>query len=473
MNDSRSEMNIDKGKTSTKEESNNIFLSNFTDKSKAHLPSKNVFLLPNEEERNRTNHLHNKITRFSQGSLTFSDYSTDDAIPDISDNKSACIGHPNNFGTNKSFGANTNGEKADEDDDESSFFMHKKTSAQSIGPLLNKSRNIYNSSNSEDDIFDEFQVTRMRKLNSHQAIQSTGTNLLSESLRSKINSSNCSLKTFHLVAKRKYRDTGKSAYYIFTDGERTIFNIYQNNQQANLFEVYTESQSASLFSSSSLKVKSMTYLPQKSTTEIHDTKSKTKSTQIQAGKSITNASLNTHVTEQIQPLNLPVATLHMVDNKGSQFLFYKNDTNGELILKIQYIKTNFTGIYRSTVVTFHKNDHFSNHMSHMQSASSSSFSLTDVSDSESAFTINDNKKQRLWSKQPPLNQDGNPAFVSSEGRFFIESIRNFNLCKKNHDKIFISVRKTDQNELEIDAFFKANLLWLVGIALSDALSSVY
>lgn len=514
MNDERE---VNENKDIKKAGSNNIFLLSNTSHTNNQSPSKNIFLLPSEEERNRSNHLQSKFSHSMQGIFTFSDYSADDtffensqndAFKDIYDNKTNTLNQSNSDMKHKPNGGEN------EDDYESSYANH---SYHSHGPFFVKpNRNLSSDSNASEDenTFDCVQSGQMRKLNSHQAIQMPKMNpflppasnkeynstnnfyehnskqkLLSETLRSKINNTSNALKTFHLITKRKYRSTGRSAHYVFTDGENILFNIYQSHQQVNLFEVYTDVQ-APIFAASSSGVKSALILPKKNlneteTTQINRSKSSIKSTQIQTAKSITSTNLASHVPNQnlsLQITNPPVATLHMIDNKGSQFLFYKNNTNGELILKIQYIKTSYTGYYRSTIVTFHKKDSCKNvhpgipsqhYFSEPQSATSSTFELSGLSSESTLLPDNENKKQRLWSKQPALNDEGKPEFSCPGNRFFFESIRNMNLCKKNQDRIFISVRKTDQNELEIDTYFRANLLWLVGIALSDVLSSVY
>lgn len=508
MNDERE---VNENKDIKKAGSNNIFLLSNTCHTNNQSPSKNIFLLPSEEERNRSNHLQSKLSHSMQGIFTFSDYSADDtffensqsdAYKDFYDNKADSSNQSNPGMKHKPNGG--------DDDYESSYTNH---SVHSHGPFfVKRNRSLSSDSNASEDenTFDCVQSSQMRRLNSHQAIQMPKSNpflqssnhneynsanhfsehnskqkLLSEALRSKINNTSNILKTFHLITKRKYRSTGRSAHYVFTDGESTLFNIYQNNQQANLFEVYTDVQ-APIFAASSSGVKSTLILPKKNlneaeSTQINRSKSSIKSTQIQTAKSITSTNVASHVPNQnlsFQITNPPVATLHMIDNKGSQFLFYKNNTNGELILKIQYIKTSYTGYYRSTIVTFHKKDSYRNvpsqhYFSEPQSATSSTFELSGISTESTFPPDNENKKQRLWSKQPLLNDEGKPEFSCPGNRFFFESIKNMNLCKKNQDRIFISVRKTDQNELEIDTYFRANLLWLVGIALSDVLSSVY
>lgn len=447
--------NLESNKTTMKMRSNNIFLSSNISHSSSQAQTRNIFLSPIEEERNGSNNLQTKLNYFVKGINTFSDYSADDSYNE---------NNPN----------------------ESSITMIKKGSAHSVGTLMKTQGKL----NSEDyHAFDELNSNLNRKFNSHHSIQNYKPNnndngnhfndgnikkcLLSNEIRSKINSTNIVLKTYHLTAKRRFRGIGKTAHYIFTEGEQILFNIYQNKQQPNLFEVYSTDE---LSTPENIKAKITTNDPKSS--------SPPKSQQIQTGQTLTsiNQSCASGQNPNTKFAKCPVAILQMLDKKGGQFMFYKDNLNGDLLLKIQYIKTNYSGYYRTTVVTFHKNDSIiavsstapdQHSFSQPPSISNSAVALHDLGTNSSVSVNNESKKQRLWSKQPQLNEDGKPSFVTANNPFIIESIRNMDLCKKDQDKVYVSIRKTDQDVLKIDTFFKASVLWFVGISLSDALSSVF
>ncbi|KAK8875337.1 hypothetical protein M9Y10_005502 [Tritrichomonas musculus] len=462
------EPNVIKGNMKTNV--NNIFLSSRLSQCNEKNPSKNIFLLPSEETRNRVFHIKSKHRQTLPTSTTFSDYSIDDTLNDNTQSDTMNI-------------SSTFSEKDEEYEDESSNFMQKKCSTHSIGAFQVKSERGYsiNSQNIDDDtnLHAISTSSQMHKGNSHHVIQTfhdvlfdqkiqpknrndkpffvqqnpTKPTLLSDELRVKINNKATLLRTYRLITKRKYREVGRTAHFIFTDGENILFDIYQNKQQTNLFDIYTANFTLDMSTKLGINLNQKQDLSSQSTSQSH-----------------CNISLP----------KLPIATVLMEDTKGSVFFLYKPNIKGQLLLKVQYIKTIFTGYYRSTIVTFHKNishdisiSQYSSSQPTLPSSGSSSVSLLFETSSSEDSNIKTDTKQRLWSQQPPLDKNGHPVFSFPDNLFFVDSIRNMNLCNKDSDKTYISIRKVASDKIEIDTYFRANLLWLVGIALSDCISSIH
>lgn len=183
--------------------------------------------------------------------------------------------------------------------------------------------------------------------------------------------------TYILTTKRKYRKTGKSAVYLFSDmSKRLLFEAKQKQKTPNIFEIFT------------------------------------------AGS------------------NDVVAALVIGTNDYS---FRKYNQRGPELLTIKYQPTE-KHLFRSVTVNF-------------------------------MFSSPDKKPQRLRSRDPSIDIDDKPVY-NFGNKFYLESIRNMVLYSRHQDKDYITVRKTDDNELQIDTMFRANILWLVAICLSDAISSV-
>lgn len=186
-----------------------------------------------------------------------------------------------------------------------------------------------------------------------------------------------SYPTYILTTKRKYRRTGRSAVYLFSDMSRKVlFEAKQKQKSPNVFDIYTPGSTDS------------------------------------------------------------VAALVIGDNDYS---FKKYNQRGPELLTIKFQPTP-RHLFRSAIVNF-------------------------------MFSSADKKPQRLRSRDPPLNSDDKPVF-NFGNKFYIESMRNMILYSRHQDKDYIAVRKTDENELQIDTMFRANILWLVAISLSDAISPV-
>lgn len=186
-----------------------------------------------------------------------------------------------------------------------------------------------------------------------------------------------SYPTYILTTKRKYRTTGRSAVYLFSDMSRKVlFEAKQKQKSPNIFEI---------FSAGSTEV---------------------------------------------------VAALIIGTN---DFSFRKYNHRGPELLTIKYQPTP-KHLFRSVIVNF-------------------------------MFSSTDKKPQRLRSRDPIINSDDRPIY-NFGNKFCMESMRNMVLYSRHQDKDYIAVRKTDLNELQIDTMFRANILWLVAISLSDVISPV-
>ena len=185
--------------------------------------------------------------------------------------------------------------------------------------------------------------------------------------------------TYSLITKRKYRETGKTAVYIFTDqSNKILYEAKQNRKHPNVFNVYTPGS--------------------------------------------TDA----------------VAALIMAEN-NADFSFRKFNQRGPELVKIQFSAAP-VHTFRNATVTF-------------------------------MYASTDKKPQRLRSREPPLDTENKPIY-NFDNKPFIESIRNLIFYSRHQDKNYIAVRKTAENELQIDTMFHSNILWLVAICLSDAISPV-
>ncbi|OHT09902.1 hypothetical protein TRFO_04453 [Tritrichomonas foetus] len=221
----------------------------------------------------------------------------------------------------------------------------------------------------------------IRKEKSHQVV--------SQGLNPNLNPN--TFPTYHLIARRKYRETGKTARYVFTDGNKAIYEARQNRKHIRIFDIFTASQFDSPKPPSSL--------------------------------------------------NQDIVASLIMDENGKEFSFRKYNRRGPQILEVKFAATS-SHYYRSATVTF------------MYSTSS------------------EKKPQRLRTKTPNFDNDGKPVFEFEGNKFYMDSPRNMNLYSRHQNKTYISIRKTDSKELEIDIFFRANLLFLVAISLADAISPV-
>lgn len=78
---------------------------------------------------------------------------------------------------------------------------------------------------------------------------------------------------------------------------------------------------------------------------------------------------------------------------------------------------------------------------------------------------------RLMSKNPKLNPDGKPEH-DFQGRFAIESVKNAVLIDRLNGPNMLYVRKAGKNEIEMEARFEHDTLWLFAIGIASFLSHI-
>lgn len=252
--------------------------------------------------------------------------------------------------------------------------------------------------------------------------------------------------TFKLKAKRKFRQIGTSALYEFYEGNDLLYEAIQSPHEKGVFEIIAhqknkERQQFPLDSFSNQRRRT-------SQSIVAASNLLTKKQAISTSMKLDDISISG---------NRIIASLSMLDEKGSEFILDIGHKNKTPLLNVQFISTDHKNVYREAVVTFF-----------LTKMSQTSTLRPYDSSSPSA-----EKVQRLRSQMPSFDAAGQARFTFNENKFYLESIKNMNLYNRHQNKVYLSIRKTNMDELEIDTFLQTNALWLFAIALSDEISTVH